>query len=67
MAMVKYISAFIIRALVNKAKQPQSRCSLDCLAVARFVRGFATVAQNNQQQVSRCLRRYTFLDNGVLK
>ena len=42
----------------NKANQPQSLRSLDSLAVARFVHGFAIVAQNNQQQVCRCLRRY---------
>ena len=42
----------------NKAKQHQSRCSLDSLAVARFVHGFAIFAQNNHQQVCRCLRRY---------
>jgi hypothetical protein len=44
----------------NKANQPQSLRSLDSLAVARFVHGFAIVAQNNQQQVCRCLRRYGF-------
>jgi len=42
----------------NKAKQPQSLRSLDSLAVARFAHGFAINAQNNQQQVCRCLRRY---------
>jgi hypothetical protein len=41
----------------NKANQPQSLRSLDSLAVARFVHGCAIVAQTNQQQVCRCLRR----------
>jgi len=41
----------------NKAKQPQSLRSLDSLAVALFVHGFAIVAQKSQQQVCRCWRR----------
>lgn len=41
----------------NKAQQHQSLRSLDSLAVARFVHGFAIVAQNHQQQVCRCGRR----------
>jgi hypothetical protein len=44
----------------NKANQHQSLRSLDSLAVACFVHGFAITAQNNQQQVCRCLRRYVF-------
>jgi hypothetical protein len=40
----------------NKSKQ-HSPAGLDSLAVARFVHGFAIVAQNNQQQVCRCLKR----------
>ena len=43
----------------NKAKQHRSQGSLDSLAVALFVRGFATIAQKSQQQVCRCLQRYT--------
>jgi hypothetical protein len=43
---------------VNKANQHQSLCSLDSLAVALFVHGFAINAQKSQQQVCRCLRRY---------
>jgi hypothetical protein len=42
----------------NKANQHQSLRSLDSLAVAFFVHGFAICAQENQQQVCRCLRRY---------
>ncbi len=42
----------------NKANQPQSLRSLDSLAVAFFVNGFAIYTQKNQQQVCRCLRRY---------
>jgi hypothetical protein len=41
----------------NKANQHQSLRSLDSLVVARFAHGFAIFAQNNQQQVCRCLRR----------
>jgi hypothetical protein len=41
----------------NNANQHQSLRSLDSLAVACFVHGFAINAQNNQQQVCRCLRR----------
>ena len=41
----------------NQAKQHQSLRFLDSLAVARFVHGFAIIAQTNQQQVCRCLRR----------
>ena len=43
----------------NKAKQHQSLRSLDSLAVALFVHGFAIIAQKTQQQVCRCWRRYT--------
>ncbi|WP_170132159.1 hypothetical protein [Arenicella xantha] len=43
----------------NKANQHQSLRSLDSLAVARFVHGFAIGAQKNQRQVCRCLRRYS--------
>ena len=42
---------------LNKANQHQSLRSLDSLAVAFFVHGFAISAQKNQQQVCRCLRR----------
>jgi hypothetical protein len=44
---------------LNKAKQHQSLRSLDSLAVAFFVHGFAIVAQKSQQQDCRCWRRYT--------
>ncbi len=42
----------------NKAKQHQSLRSLDSLALAPFVHGFAIVAQKSQSQVCRCWRRY---------
>jgi hypothetical protein len=45
-----------VKAL-NKAKQPQSLRSLDSLAVALFVHGFAIVAQNSQQQGCRWWQR----------
>jgi len=45
----------------NKAKQPQSLRSLDSLAAALFVHGFAIIAQKSQQQVCRCWRRYVVL------
>jgi len=35
----------------NKAKQHQSLCSLDSLALAPFVHGCAIIAQNSQSQV----------------
>jgi len=41
----------------NKARLHQSLRSLDSLAVASFVHGFAIIAQNNQQQVCRNWRR----------
>ena len=41
----------------NKAKQPQSLRSLDSLAAALFVHGFAIIAQKSHQQVCRCWRR----------
>jgi len=42
----------------NKAKQHRSLRSLDSLALAPFVHGFAIIAQNPQSQVCRCWRRY---------
>ncbi|MCP4140351.1 MAG: hypothetical protein GY755_08700 [Chloroflexi bacterium] len=42
---------------LNKARLLRSLRSLDSLAVARFVHGFAIVAQNKQQQVCRNWRR----------
>jgi len=43
--------------MYNKANQHQSLRSLDSLAVACFVHGFAICAQKKQQQVCRCLQR----------
>jgi hypothetical protein len=37
----------------NKAMQHQPLRGLDSLAVARFVHGFAIIAQNNQQLACR--------------
>jgi len=44
--------------MLNKAKQHRSLRSLDSLFVARFAHGYAIIAQNNQQKVCRCWRRY---------
>jgi hypothetical protein len=44
--------------MLNKAKQHRSLRSLDSLAVALFVHGFAIIAQKSQQQVCRCWQRY---------
>jgi len=42
----------------NKAKQHRSLRSLDSLALASFVHGFAIIAQKPQSLVCRCWRRY---------
>ena len=42
----------------NKAKQHRSLRSLDSLALAPFVYGFAIIAQKSQSQVCRRWRRY---------
>jgi hypothetical protein len=41
----------------NKVKQHRSLSSLDSLALAPFVHGFAIIAQNSQSQVCRCWQR----------
>ncbi|ROS01337.1 hypothetical protein EDC56_1772 [Sinobacterium caligoides] len=41
----------------NKAKKHRSLGSLDSLALAPFVHGFAIFAQNSQSQFCRCWRR----------
>jgi hypothetical protein len=48
----------LLSKAANKAKQHQSLRSLDSLALAPFVHGFAIVAQKAQSQVCRCWRRY---------
>jgi hypothetical protein len=47
-----------MRQTPNKAEQHQSLRSLDSLALAPFVHGFAIIAKNPQSQVCRCWRRY---------
>jgi hypothetical protein len=53
------IYAEVVGALHNKAKQHQSLRSLDSLAAALFVHGFAIIAKKPQQQACRCWQRYT--------
>jgi hypothetical protein len=52
-----YIFCVVVKGY-NKAKQHQSLRSLDSLALAPFVHGFAMFAQSSQSQVCRCWRRY---------
>jgi hypothetical protein len=51
------IYAEVVGALHNKAKQHQSLRSLDSLAAALFVHGFAIIAKKPQQQACRCWQR----------
>jgi hypothetical protein len=54
--MTHFINSYDPVAL-NKAKQHRSLRSLDSLALAPFVHGFAIIAQNSQPQVCRGWRR----------
>jgi hypothetical protein len=48
----------VTRETFNKAKQPQSQAPWTALPSLILCR-LRLLAQNNQQQVCRCLRRYT--------
>jgi len=50
----------VLEVRVNKAKQHRSLRSLDSLALAPFLHGFAIVAQKSQSQACRCWRRYVY-------